>query len=88
MSLQRSLLFAVVLMLTAVGAGTTTVAAEPNLSIDVTSVEPDDPTALVEAEVIDRRFPVAGRGWRLYLLGLGLFTIVARRLQSAPPSDA
>ena len=50
-------------------------------------VEPDDPAALAEAEVVDRRFPVAGRGWRLYLLGLGLFTVVARRLQRAPPAE-
>lgn len=50
-------------------------------------VEPDTPAALAEAEVIDRRFPVAGRGWRLYLLGLGLFIGVARRLQRAPPAE-
>jgi len=50
-------------------------------------VEPDDPAALAEAEVVDRRFPIAGRGWRLYVLGLGLFTVVARRLQGAPPAE-
>ena len=50
-------------------------------------VEPDDPEALAEAETIDRRFPVAGRGWRLYLVGLGLFTVIARRLQEDPTSD-
>ncbi|MFC5135853.1 MULTISPECIES: metal-dependent hydrolase [Haloferacaceae] len=50
-------------------------------------VEPDDPEALAEAETIDRRFPVAGRGWRLYLVGLGLFTVIARRLQNDPPAE-
>ncbi|MFC5278883.1 metal-dependent hydrolase [Halorubrum rubrum] len=47
-------------------------------------IEPDDPETLAEAETIDRRFPVAGRGWRLYLVGLGLFTVLARRLQGDP----
>ena len=51
-------------------------------------VEPDAPATLAKAEVIDRRFPVAGRGWRLYLLGLGLFTMAARQLQKAPSADA
>ncbi|GAA0511950.1 LexA-binding, inner membrane-associated putative hydrolase [Halorubrum aquaticum] len=51
-------------------------------------VEPDDPETLEGAETIDRRFPVAGRGWRLYLLGLGVFTVVARRLQSDPPAES
>ncbi|OYR58686.1 metal-dependent hydrolase [Halorubrum halodurans] len=50
-------------------------------------IEPDDPEVLAEAETIDRRFPVAGRGWRLYLLGLGIFTVLARRLQSDPPAE-
>ncbi|WP_066414453.1 metal-dependent hydrolase [Halorubrum aethiopicum] len=51
-------------------------------------IEPDDPEVLAEAETIDRRFPVAGRGWRLYLLGLGIFTVLARRLQSDPPAES
>lgn len=47
-------------------------------------VEPRDPSEVTE-EPVDRRFPVANAGWRLYLIGLGLFTLVARRLQSADP---
>ena len=47
-------------------------------------VEPRDPSEVTD-EPVDRRFPVANAGWRLYLIGLGLFTLVARRLQSADP---
>ncbi|WP_435094011.1 metal-dependent hydrolase [Halorubrum sp. N11] len=47
-------------------------------------VEPRDPKAVTD-EPVDRRFPIANAGWRLYLIGLGLFTLVARRLQSADP---
>jgi len=43
-------------------------------------VEPRDPDEITE-EPVDRRFPVANAGWRLYLIGLGLFTLAARRLQ-------
>jgi len=43
-------------------------------------VEPRDPDEVTE-EPVDRRFPVANAGWRLYLIGLGLFTLAARRLQ-------
>ncbi|RAW45168.1 metal-dependent hydrolase [Halorubrum sp. 48-1-W] len=50
-------------------------------------VEPDDPVTLAASETIDRRFPIAGRGWRLYLVGLGLFTLAARRLQGNPPTE-
>lgn len=50
-------------------------------------VEPDPPEEIEEREEIDRRFPVAGRGWRLYLLCLGLFAVAARRLQGDPPVD-
>lgn len=47
-------------------------------------VEPRDPREVTD-EPVDRRFPIANRGWRLYLIGLGLFTLAARRLQSADP---
>jgi hypothetical protein len=43
-------------------------------------VQPRDPDLNVE-EPVDRRFPVANGGWRLYLVGLGLFALVARRFQ-------
>lgn len=33
----------------------------------------------------ERTFPVAVWGWQLYLVGLGLFAAVARRVQSDPP---
>jgi len=44
-------------------------------------VEPDDPDDVDDGPV-DRRFPVAERGWQLYLPAVGLFTVAARRLQS------
>ncbi|MES3160382.1 MAG: metal-dependent hydrolase [Halorubrum sp.] len=49
-------------------------------------VEPDSPENLAEADVIDRRFPIAQRGWRLYLIAVGVFAVVARRFQSEPPA--
>ncbi|MFW6321096.1 MAG: metal-dependent hydrolase [Halohasta sp.] len=35
---------------------------------------------------VDRRFPIAVGGWQLYFLVVGVFTLVARRLQT-PQSD-
>ncbi len=49
-------------------------------------VEPDSPENLADAETIDRRFPIAQRGWRLYLIVVGVFVVVARRFQSTPPA--
>lgn len=49
-------------------------------------VEPRDPAEVTD-EPVDRRFPVANRGWRLYLIGVGLFALVARRLQGDEPTD-
>ncbi|MDV7348489.1 metal-dependent hydrolase [Halorubrum distributum] len=43
-------------------------------------VQPRDPDLDVD-EPVERRFPVANGGWRLYLIGLGLFALGARRLQ-------
>lgn len=51
-------------------------------------VEPDDPADLAGRETIDRRFPIANRGWRLYLLLVGVFAVVARRLQGEPPAGS
>lgn len=48
-------------------------------------VEPDSPDELVET--VDRRFPIAARGWRLYLVLVGAFTVVARRFQSQDPGE-
>ncbi|WP_418282672.1 metal-dependent hydrolase [Halorubrum sp. DTA98] len=50
-------------------------------------VQPGSPDDLADREVIDRRFPIANRGWRLYLVLVGVFTVVARRLQRDPPSE-
>ncbi|PAU84141.1 hypothetical protein CK500_06830 [Halorubrum salipaludis] len=50
-------------------------------------VEPRDPD-LVTDEPVDRRFPIANSGWRLYLIGLGLFALVARRVQGSGPNAA
>ena len=49
-------------------------------------VEPRDPSEVTD-EPIDRRFPIANRGWRLYLIGLGLFALVARTLQGDGPIE-
>jgi membrane-bound metal-dependent hydrolase YbcI (DUF457 family) len=49
-------------------------------------VQPRDPDVEVE-EPVERRFPVANAGWRLYLIGLGLFALVARRLQGDDPTS-
>lgn len=49
-------------------------------------VEPSDPADATDGP-IDRRFPIANAGWRLYLIGIGLFTIAARRLQRTESSD-
>ena len=49
-------------------------------------VEPRDPDEVTD-EPVDRRFPVASAGWRLYLIGLGLFALAARRLQGPAPRD-
>lgn len=48
-------------------------------------VEPRDPAEVTD-EPVDRRFPIANRGWRLYLIGVGLFAIGARRLQGDEPT--
>ncbi|OYR76503.1 MULTISPECIES: metal-dependent hydrolase [Halorubrum] len=49
-------------------------------------VQPRDPDVDVE-EPVDRRFPIANSGWRLYLIGLGLFALVARRFQGDGVAD-
>ena len=61
------------------GAGGTTATVHVS-----TPVEPRAPSEVTD-EPVDRRFPVANAGWRLYLIGIGLFTLLARRLQSADP---
>ena len=38
-------------------------------------------------EPVDRRAPIAVRGWQLYLVLTGLLAAAARTLQSAPPED-
>ena len=50
-------------------------------------IEPDSPENLVGREEIDRRFPIANRGWRLYLVLVGAFVVVARRFQGDPPAE-
>ena len=37
-----------------------------------------------DAGSVDRRAPIAVRGWQLYLVVVGLFTLAARKLQSGP----
>jgi membrane-bound metal-dependent hydrolase YbcI (DUF457 family) len=49
---------------------------------------PAQPTADPDPdEPIDRRFPIAVRGWQLYLVCVGLATAVAKRLQSQHPDE-
>jgi inner membrane protein len=47
-------------------------------------VEPRDPDEVTE-EPVERIFPIANAGWRLYLIGTGLFALAARRLQDRGP---
>lgn len=49
-------------------------------------VQPDSAAEMADQESVDRRFPVAERGWQFYLLFVGLFTLAARRLQGSPPA--
>ncbi|WP_144920003.1 metal-dependent hydrolase [Halorubrum salsamenti] len=50
-------------------------------------VQPRDPAEVTE-EPVDRRFPIANSGWRLYLVGLGLFALAARRMQGSGAESA
>ena len=70
-------------------AGTTSVDAGQGGTTQNTHVpNPAQPSSGSEpggdAGPVDRRAPVAVRGWQLYLVLVGLFTLVARKLQSAP----
>ena len=47
---------------------------------------PVQPTKEPEGPV-DRRFPIAVHGWQLYVVCLGLFTLIARRLQTPTRRD-
>jgi hypothetical protein len=49
-------------------------------------VEPRDPDEVTD-EPVNRIFPIANAGWRLYLIGTGLFVLAARRLQDRTPAD-
>ncbi len=51
----------------------------------VNPVEPGTPD--VADQPVDRRFPIAQRGWRLYLVLIGVFAVVARRFQTDPPTE-
>lgn len=45
-------------------------------------VQPDLPERLEGVDTIDRRFPIAQAGHWLYLIGIGAFTVLARRFQT------
>ncbi|OYR43583.1 metal-dependent hydrolase [Halorubrum sp. Hd13] len=49
-------------------------------------VQPRDPDEAIE-EPVERIFPVANAGWRLYLVVTGLFALAARRLQDRTPPE-
>ena len=48
---------------------------------------PADPTPEPDPGPVDRRVPIAVRGWQLYLVVIGIFVVVAKRFQSAPQRD-
>lgn len=48
---------------------------------------PVDPSPDPEPGGVDRRAPIAVQGWQLYLIVLGAFTLVAKKLQSPLPSE-
>ena len=63
--------------------GRTSVDAGQGGTTDNTHVaSPAQPSKDPEPGPVDRRFPIAVQGWQLYLIGLGAFTLVAKRLQS------
>lgn len=64
-----------------VGQGGTT--ADTHVSSPVDPSPPADPGA-----PIDRRAPIAVQGWQLYLVIVGAFTLVAKRLQRPLPLGA
>lgn len=67
--------------------GRTSVDAGQGGTTDDTHVaSPAQPSREPDTGPVDRRFPVAVQGWQLYLVGLGAFTLVAKRLQSPAPS--
>ncbi len=43
---------------------------------------PAQPSPEPSSEPVDRRFPIAVHGWQLYVVLVGAFTLVAKRLQS------
>ncbi|MFP4626629.1 MAG: hypothetical protein ACLFNI_08575, partial [Natronomonas sp.] len=57
-----------------VGQGGTT--ADTHVSSPVDPSPPAEPE-----EPVDRRAPVAVQGWQLYLVVVGAFTLVAKRIQ-------
>lgn len=48
---------------------------------------PAEPSAEPEPGPVDRRFPIAVRGWQLYFVLTGAFALVAKQLQTARPSE-
>ncbi len=54
---------------------------------DTHVANPAQPSADPEPGPIDRRFPIAVRGWQLYLVVVGAFTLVAKRFQTPRPSE-
>lgn len=48
---------------------------------------PAQPSPEPDPGPVDRRFPIAVRGWQLYLVLTGAFALVAKRLQTPRPSE-
>ena len=49
---------------------------------------PAQPSADPDPGPVDRRFPIAVRGWQLYLVCTGAFALLAKRFQTPRPSEA
>ncbi|CAI50487.1 YdjM family protein [Natronomonas pharaonis DSM 2160] len=65
----------------AVDAGRTGTTADTHVG------NPAQPSSALEDGPVDRRFPIAVGGWQLYLVCLGAFALVARRLQTPRYDD-
>ena len=70
--------------------GTTVDAGGGGTTADTHVSSPVDPGEHLQSEdpeePVDRRFPIAVRGWQAYLVVLGLFTLAARWLQGERPA--
>lgn len=62
-------------------------AGQGGTTADTHVANPAQPSAEPEPGPVDRRFPIAVRGWQLYLVLTGAFALVAKRFQRPRPSE-